>query len=413
MGEVEQKCAKAKAASEAMKNASTKDKNAALLAIASALRQNSAVILTANKKDLSASSSLPLSVSKRLELDEKQLASMASGFELISNFPDPVAQVVKKWTLKNGLRISRVRVPLGVIAFIYESRPNVTTESAYLALKSGNAIVLRGGKEAINTNKELVSVMRTALAGTSLPADAIQLIEDTSHEGAATLMRQRGLVDVLIPRGGAGLIRAVADNAKVPVIETGAGNCHVYVDESADLASAERIILNAKLTSPYVCNALEHVLLHSSIASKLLSSLYTSLTKAGVEVRGCERTRRIIKEAKPMTEKELYDEYLDLIIGIKIVDSAEQAIAHINKYGTHHSDVIVTKDRKHASLFTQQVDSCCTYVNASTRFTDGETMGFGGEVGISTQRLHARGPMGLEELTTTKLVIEGNGQVRE
>ncbi|MFA6035578.1 MAG: glutamate-5-semialdehyde dehydrogenase [Candidatus Micrarchaeia archaeon] len=413
MGEVEQKCAKAKAASSLMKNASTSEKNKALLAIASALRQNSAQILAANKKDLSASSSLPLSVRKRLELSENSILSMASGFELISKFSDPVGQTVKKWRLKNNLHISRVRVPLGVIAFIYESRPNVTAEATFLALKSGNAIVLRGGKEAINTNKALVRIMRNALSTTSLPTDAIQLIEDISHEGAATLMKQRGLVDVLIPRGGAGLIRAVVDNAKVPFIETGAGNCHAFVDSSADLASAERIILNAKLTSPYVCNALEHVLVHEKIAANLLPHLYASLQNAGVEVRGCERTRRILPNAKLMSESEQYQEYLDLIIGIKIVDSAEQAITHINKYSTHHSDAIITRNKANAKLFTQQVDSCCTYVNASTRFTDGYTMGFGGEVGISTQRLHVRGPIGLEELTTTKLIIEGTGQIRE
>ncbi|MDO8339248.1 MAG: glutamate-5-semialdehyde dehydrogenase [Candidatus Burarchaeum sp.] len=413
MGEVEEKCRRARAASEIMKNAATPDKNRALLAIATALRQNSAQILAANKKDLTASSSLPLSVRKRLELSEKSITSMASGFELISKFPDPVGQVVKKWEIRNGLRISRVRVPLGVIAFIYESRPNVTAEAASLALKSGNAIVLRGGKEAINSNRAIVRAMQGALAATGLTADAVQLIEDTSHEGAATLMQQRGLVDVLIPRGGAGLIKAVVENAKVPVIETGAGNCHVYVDEGADLAMAERIILNSKLFYPYVCNAMEHLLVHSSIASKLLPSLYTSLTKAGVEVRGCERTCKLLKGAKLMTESELYDEYLNLIMGIKIVDNVQQAISHINKYGTHHSDSIITNDGHDAKLFTQQVDSCCVFVNTSTCFSDGYTMGFGGEVGISTQRLHARGPMGLEELTTTKLVIEGSGQVRE
>ena len=412
MGEVEEKCRKAKAASEIMKNAATPDKNRALLAIAKALRSHSSEILAANKSDLAASADLPLSVRKRLELDERQLKAMASGFELIAKFPDPVGQVVKKWRLKNGLRISRVRVPLGVIAFIYESRPNVTAEAASLALKSGNAIVLRGGKEAINSNRALVRTMQPALAGAGLPADAVQLIEDTTHEGAAQLMQMRQYVDVLIPRGGAGLIRAVVENAKVPVIETGAGNCHVYVDEGADLKMAERIILNAKLTSPYVCNALEHVLVHEKVAAKLLPSLYEKLVSAGVEVRGCDRTRRIIGRARPMGGSELYDEYLDLIIGVKLVGGVQEAIGHINKYGTHHSDTIVTRNKKKAQLFAERVDSCCVYVNASTRFSDGYTMGFGGEVGISTQRLHARGPIGLEELTTTKLVIEGAGQVR-
>ncbi|VVC04642.1 Gamma-glutamyl phosphate reductase [Candidatus Burarchaeum australiense] len=413
MGDVEEKCMKAKAASEIMKNAATSEKNRALLAIAKALRAHSSAILAANKADLAASASLPLSVRKRLELNEKQLASMASGFELIAKFPDPVGQVMKKWKLKNGLRISRVRVPLGVIAFIYESRPNVTAEASSLALKSGNAIVLRGGKEAINSNRALVRTMQSALAASGLPADAVQLIEDTTHEGAAQLMQMRQYVDVLIPRGGAGLIRAVVENAKIPVIETGAGNCHVYVDEGADLKMAECIILNAKLTSPYVCNALEHVLVNEKVAAKLLPSLYDKLLKAGVEVRGCDRTRRILEKARPMNEGELYQEYLDLIIGIKLVGDVRQAIDHINRYGTHHSDTIVTKNKKNAALFASQVDSCCVYVNASTRFTDGYTMGFGGEVGISTQRLHARGPIGLEELTTTKLVIEGTGQVRE
>lgn len=413
MGEVQEKGRKAKQAAAHLAYAKTGAKDAALAAIAKALRQNTGLILQANAQDLAAVSSLPKSVTKRLELTGPKVEAMAAGFDVIWKFPDPVGSVVENWRLGNGLKISRVRVPLGVLAFIYEARPNVTTEATSLALKSGNAIILRGGKEAIRTNMALVKIMQEALATSGMPSEAVQLIEDTSHEAAAELMRMRECVDVLIPRGGAGLIRAVVENAKVPVIETGAGNCHVYVDASADFPAAERIILNAKLSSPYVCNALEHVLVHRGIAEKFIPRLCASLAKAGVEVRGCERTCAIIPQAKPMSEQELYQEYLDLIIGIKVVDGTEAAVAHINKYGTHHSDAILTGIPAHAAYFTQRVDSCCVYVNASTRFSDGYTMGFGGEVGISTQRLHVRGPIGLKELCTTKLVIKGSGQVRE
>ncbi len=413
MGEVEDKCAKAKQAATilAITPAETKDK--ALLAAKEPLVKGTGTILEANGADLAASAHLPKSVTKRLELNEKKIAAMAEGFGVIAGFPDPVGSVVEKWKLDNGLKISRVRVPLGVLAFIYEARPNVTTEATSLAIKSGNAIILRGGKEAISTNKALVDVLRHAFGENGIPADAVQLIEDTSHEAAARLMKMRGYVDVLIPRGGAGLIKAVVENARVPVIETGAGNCHVYVDSSADLGMAEKIILNAKLSSPYVCNAIEHVLVHKRIAKKFVPKLYESLIAAGVEVRGDERACKLIPQAKRMSDGELYLEYLDLILGIILVDSMEEACSHINKYGTHHSDAIVTKSKKNGKYFASTVDSCCVYVNASTRFSDGYTMGFGGEVGISTQRLHVRGPIGLKELCTTKLVCIGRGHVRE
>ena len=413
MGEVEEKCIAAKKAAALLAALPAETKNRALLAAKDALVKNASSILEANRADLVASSSLPKSVTKRLELNEKKITAMAEGFNVIAGFPDPVGSVAEKWKLASGLKISRVRVPLGVLAFIYEARPNVTTESTSLALKSGNAIILRGGKEAISTNKALVKIMQQAFSASGVPSDAVQLIEDTSHEAAAQLMRMRGFVDVLIPRGGAGLIKAVVENARVPVIETGAGNCHAYVDSSADLGIAEKIILNAKLSSPYVCNALEHVLIHKRIAKKFVPLLSASLAKAGVEVRGDETVCKLVPSAKRMTEEEQYLEYLDLIIGIRIVDSVEQACTHINKYGTHHSDAIITKSRKNAKHFASTVDSCCVYVNASTRFSDGYTMGFGGEVGISTQRLHARGPIGLKELCTTKLVCTGSGQIRE
>ncbi|HIH18429.1 TPA: glutamate-5-semialdehyde dehydrogenase [Candidatus Micrarchaeota archaeon] len=413
MGEVEEKCIKAKKAASILAALPTEIKDRALLAAKDALVKNANEILEANKADLDASFSLPKSVTKRLELNDKKIAAMAEGFGVIASFPDPVGSVAEKWKLASGLKISRVRVPLGVLAFIYEARPNVTTESTSLALKSGNAIILRGGKEAISTNRALVKVMQKAFSENGIPADAVQLIEDTSHEAAAQLMKMRGYVDVLIPRGGAGLIKAVVENARVPVIETGAGNCHAYVDEGADLSMAEKIILNAKLSSPYVCNALEHVLVNSRIAEKFVPRLCESLAKAGVEIRGDEVVAKMVPSSKLMTEKELYDEYLDLVVGIKIVKDVNEAIVHINKYGTHHSDAIITKSKTNAALFARMVDSCCVYVNASTRFSDGYTMGFGGEVGISTQRLHARGPIGLKELCTTKLVCEGAGHVRE
>ena len=412
MGEVFEKCTKAKEAAASLSCAKTKIKNAALLAIAASIRSRTKGILAANRRDLKAASALPASVTKRLELDGGKIRAMASGFEAIAAFPDPVGSVAEKWELANGLKVRRVRVPLGVLAFIYEARPNVTAEAASLALKSGNAIVLRGGKEAILTNMALAAAIREPLASCGLSPECVQLIEDTSHEAAAELMGMRGLVDVLIPRGGAGLISSVVENARVPVIETGAGNCHAYVDADADLGMAEKIILNAKLSSPYVCNALEHVLVHRSVAEKFVPRLCESLSHKGVEIRGDAEVARLYPQAKIMSEKELYEEYLDLIIGIKIVGGIEEAIAHINKYGTHHSDAIVTSSKKSAALFSEKVDSCCVYVNASTRFSDGATLGFGGEVGISTQRLHARGPIGLRELCTTKLVCEGTGQIR-
>ena len=412
MTEVREKCTKAREAASSLSCAKTKIKNAALLAIAASIRRRTGEILAANRRDLAAASALPASVTKRLELDEKKIDVMASGFEAIAAFPDPVGSVAEKWKLGNGLAIRRVRVPLGVLAFIYEARPNVTAEAASLAIKSGNAIVLRGGKEALLTNKALARAIREPLPACGLSRECVQLIEDTSHKAAAELMGMRGLVDVLIPRGGAGLISSVVKNARVPVIETGAGNCHAYVDAIADLFMAERIILNAKLSSPYVCNALEHVLVHRRIAEKFVPRLCESLSQKGVEIRGDRETRKLCPAANPMSEHELYEEYLDLIIGIKIVGGVEEAIAHINKYGTHHSDAIITSSKKNAALFSGKVDSCCVYVNASTRFSDGATMGFGGEVGISTQRLHARGPIGLRELCTTKLVCEGSGQVR-
>ena len=412
MAEVEEKCASAKKAAAFLAGIPTETKNKALLAAKEALVRSAAAILEANKADLQASSHLPNSVTKRLELNEKKVSAMAEGFSVIASFPDPIGTVEKKWKLENGMKISRVRVPLGVLAFIYEARPNVTAEATSLAIKSGNAIILRGGKEALQTNKAIVVILQKSFEANGLPAASVQLIEDTSHEAAAQLMRMRGFVDVLIPRGGAGLIKAVVENARVPVIETGAGNCHAYVDSKADLKMAEKVILNAKTSSPYVCNALEHVLVHKRIAKEFLPILYSSLTAAGVEVRGDEKTLKLLPQAKRMSEEELYIEYLDLILGIIIVDSLEEAVSHINKYGTHHSDTIITKSKKNAKYFTSKVDSCCVYVNASTRFSDGYTLGFGGEVGISTQRLHARGPIGLNELCTTKLVCIGSGNVR-
>ncbi len=413
MSEVERKCRLAREASVQMKYASTEVKNKVLRAVAKELKANTDTILAANKKDLEAAANLPISLRKRLELDREKIKAMAAGFLAVSKLPDPVGEVVEKWKLKNGLKVSRVRVPLGVIAFIYESRPNVTAEAASIVLKSGNAIVLRGGSEAVHSNVAIANVVRSACEEKRLPREAVQMIESADRESAAELMRMREYIDVLIPRGGAGLIRAAIENARVPIIETGAGNCHIYVDKSADLKMAENIIMNAKLSSPYVCNAVEHVLVHEKIAPKFIPRLYEKMTEAGVEFRGCDRTRMFIKGASAMSPEELSTEYLDLIIGVKLVGDTRQAIDHINRYSTHHSDAIITKSKKDAKLFTERVDSCCVYVNASTRFTDGYAFGLGGEVGISTQRLHARGPLGLRELTTTKMIIEGKGQIRK
>jgi glutamate-5-semialdehyde dehydrogenase len=338
---------------------------------------------------------------------------MAKGLREVSALPDPIGTIINTWTRPNGLIISQVRVPLGVVGIIYESRPDVTSDAAGICIKSGNAVILRGGSDALNSNVTISEVLRDALAGTSIPPDAIQVVESADRKFAEELMRMREYIDVLIPRGGADLIKTVVETSHIPVIETGTGNCHVYVEEDADLEKATPIVINAKCQRPGTCNAAEKLLVHSKIAERYLPVVIAALRAQGVEVRGDEETRRIVPNVKAATEQDWYTEYLDLIIGVRVVKDLGEAIAHINKYGTHHSDSILTADFDKAMRFIREIDSAAVYWNASTRFTDGNQFGLGAEIGISTQKLHARGPMSVQHLTTTKYVVLGNGQIRK
>ncbi|BCV25373.1 glutamate-5-semialdehyde dehydrogenase [Gelria sp. Kuro-4] len=413
--EVKRKGRAAKAASRVLATLPTAVKDRALAAMAGALLERQEEILTANRLDVEEGRARGLSAAllDRLTLDPARIRGMAEGLKVLRALPDPIGEVVAMWKRPNGLRIGQVRVPLGVIGIIYEARPNVTVDAAGLALKAGNAVILKGGSEAINSNKAIVKALQEAVSAAGLPQGCIQLIEDTTRAAAAALMKLNEYLDVLIPRGGAGLIRAVVENATVPVIETGVGNCHVYVDASADREMARRIVLNAKCSRPGVCNAIENLLVDEAIADAFLPVIVRELTAAGVEVRGCPRTRSLCPEVKPATEEDWGTEYLDYIIAVKVVAGLDEAIRHINTYGTHHSEAIVTENYSHAQRFLEEVDAAAVYVNASTRFTDGFEFGFGAEMGISTQKLHARGPMGLKELTTIKYIIYGNGQIRE
>ncbi len=406
--------AKAKAASRTLAVAGEK-KNDALKAIAKALIENQDKIIEANKLDLENGEKNGLSAAliDRLRLDEGRIKGVADGVLEVAALPDPIGTVISGSTRPNGMEIRRVRVPLGVIGIIFESRPNVTVDAAVLCLKSGNACILRGGKEAINSNKCLAYIMQDAIESAGLDKNCVQLIEDTTRQSSVELMELTEYLDVLIPRGGKGLIRAVVENAKVPVIETGAGNCHVFVDESADIDMAANIIYNAKTSRPSVCNAIETILVHENIAEKALPVIKARLDEKNVELRGCEKTRAILGDSvKPADESDWETEYGDYILAVKVVSSIDEAMAHIAKYSTGHSECIVTKDFKNAKIFTSTVDSAAVYVNVSTRFTDGGMFGLGAEIGISTQKLHTRGPMGLNELTSVKFIIEGDGQVR-
>ena len=406
--------AKAKEASRFLMTAGSK-KDDALLAIAKALREHSEEIIKANSIDIKNGEEAGLTVSllDRLRLDEARIEGMAVGVEQVAALPDPVGRVLDGRTLKNGLKIQKVSVPLGVIGIIYEARPNVTSDAAALCLKAGNAVILRGGKEAINSNTAIMAVMREAVKNVGFPEDCVALVTDTTRQSATELMQLSEYLDVLIPRGGAGLIKSVVNNSKVPVIETGVGNCHVYVDDSADIKMAADIVFNAKTSRPSVCNAIETVLVHKDIADKALPAIKAELDKMNVEIRGCERTKQILGDSIiPATEDDYAREFLDYILAIKVVDSIDDAIAHIAKYSSGHSESIVTSDYRNADKFTSCVDSAAVYVNASTRFTDGGEFGLGAEIGISTQKLHARGPMGLNELTSSKYVIHGDGQIR-
>lgn len=390
-------------------------KDKALLAIADALVENTDYILAENAKDLENGKAAGLSSAllDRLALNPQRIQGMAEGARQVAALADPVGKTISGGKLKNGLEVTKITVPLGVIGIIYEARPNVTADSAVLCLKAGNAVILRGGKEAINSNKAVASVMRKAIETAGLPADCVQLIEDTTRQSSIELMGLSDYLDVLIPRGGAGLIKATVENAKVPVIETGVGNCHVYVDEFANLDMAANIIFNAKTSRPSVCNAIETILVHKAVANEALPLIKAKLDEKNVELRGCEKTQEILGDSVvPASEEDYATEYLDYILAVKVVDSFDDATAHISRYSSGHSECIITESYTNSEKFLATVDAAAVYVNASTRFTDGGEFGLGAEIGISTQKLHARGPMGINELTSMKFIVKGNGQVR-
>ena len=413
MTALEQMGAKAKEAARALGKAGAK-KTTALELAAAALWDRREEILRANGEDVAAGEAAGMrpSLLDRLRLTEERIAAMAQAVREVAAAPDPVGRVLSGEVRPNGLQLQKVTVPLGVIGIIYEARPNVTSDAAALCLKAGNAVILRGGKEAFRSNQAVAEVLRDALEAGGLPRDGVQLVQDTSRQSAGELMALTQYLDVLIPRGGAGLIRSVKENAKVPVIETGVGNCHAYVDASADLRMAAEVVYNGKCSRPSVCNALETLLVHKDIAEQALPLMQSRLSEKQVELRGCERTRAILPGITPATEEDWETEYGDYILAVKVVDSLEEALAHIAKYSSGHSEVILTQNYQAAQRFLEEVDAAAVYVNASTRFTDGGEFGLGAEIGISTQKLHARGPMGLGQLTSTKFQIRGSGQVR-
>ena len=406
--------AAAKEAAFALANASTAQKNAALMTIAAALEAHAEDILRANREDVEAARANGMSPSMldRLSLSEARVRGMAEGVREVAALADPVGRVLSGSTLACGLEMEKIAVPLGVIGIIFEARPNVTSDAAALCLKSGNACILRGGKEAIRSNMAIAEVMRGALGEAGLDENCVCLIEDTDRATATAMMRLNRYIDCLIPRGGAGLIRSVVENATVPVIETGVGNCHAYVEKTADIAMAAEIVFNAKTSRPSVCNALETLLVDEAIAETALPVIAARLKEKNVELRGCLRTCAILPEAVPACENDYEVEFLDYILAVKVVSGMDEAIAHIRRYSSHHSECIITRDLAAARRFTREVDSAAVYVNASTRFTDGGVFGLGAEIGISTQKLHARGPMGLEALVSYKYVLYGDGQVR-
>jgi glutamate-5-semialdehyde dehydrogenase len=413
-GEAAAKARKAKAAANALGLMGERQKNEALLAMADELENEHERIIEANREDLEAGKRNGLSVSllDRLALDRKRIQGIAEGLRQIASLPDPVGEVLEETVRPNGLKIVKKRVPIGVIGIIYEARPNVTVDAAGLCLKTGNAVVLRGGSAAIRSNMRIVEVLKQAMAKTAMPLDALQLIEDASRASADEMLKLNGLLDVLIPRGGAGLIRNVVENATVPVIETGAGICHTYLDESADPHMAEAIAINAKVQRPSVCNAMETLLVHEAFAAKHLASLMDKFRSHDVEIRGCAKTRQYAPWAREATEEDYATEYNDYVLNVKVVKNMDEAIGHIRRFGTLHSECIVTENAANAQTFMNEVDAAAVYHNASTRFTDGFEFGYGAEIGISTQKLHARGPMGLSALTSSKTFIYGNGQIR-
>lgn len=416
MNYLEELGTRAKACQFQMNKLSTEEKNRALVHVADALVKNSDKLISANEIDVADSRNKGVSEAliDRLTLTKERIKAMAEGLVEISELPDPIGEQLEEFVRPNGLDIKKVRVPMGVIGIIYESRPNVTSDAFGLCFKASNVSILRGGKDAINSNMAIVEVIRSALSEIGIPEDAVILIEKTDRETATEFMRLNRYVDLLIPRGGAGLIRSVVENATIPVIETGTGNCHVFIDESADLDMAVKIIVNAKTQRMGVCNACESLLVHSKIAEKAIPAVYEALTGKSVEIRAGERAFMICPklDMKQATEEDYGTEFLGPVISLQVVDSVEEAIEHVNRYTTHHSECIVTENSDNAEMFMNEIDAACVYVNASTRFTDGFEFGFGAEIGISTQKLHARGPMGLRELTSYKYKVYGNGQVR-
>lgn len=408
-------CLKVRMASTELAVLSEEDKNRLLLLFADKLVEHAASIVAANQTDIAEAvkNNIAPSLIDRLRLDQTRIEAMAQGVRDVVALPDPVGKILEEKTMPNGLNIKKISVPLGVIGIIYEARPNVTSDSAALCLKSGNAVVLKGGKEAICSNKAIIAALKEALNESTMNPDFVLLIEDTSRETTAELMKLKGIVDVLIPRGGKNLIQTVVANASVPVIETGAGNCHIFIDESADITMGAAIIDNAKTSRPSVCNAAETLLVHEKIADTFLPAAAERLVAKHVELRGCEQTRKILgSQIKQANETDYETEYNDYILAIKVVKDVTAATEHIRKYSTQHSESIVTQTKANADYFTSRVDSAAVYVNTSTRFTDGAEFGLGAEIGISTQKLHARGPMGLNELTSYKYIVHGNGQIR-
>lgn len=406
---------KAKAAAKRLSLCPTEVKNKALSNMADTIEKNRELILIENLKDVEMAKfrKVRSSLIDRLLLNHNRIEDMTECLREIAELPDPIGKIIDTWTRPNGLIIGKMRVPLGVVAVIYESRPNVTSDIAGICLKSGNSVILRGGSDAMNSNIVIGKILRDAYIEAGIPEDAVQVVESTSRESTLELIQLRDYIDVLIPRGGAELIKTVEDNAKVPVIKYGEGNCHIYIEKDADLEDAVKIVMNAKTQRPGVCNALDKLLIHEDIAENFLTPIISRLESSGVEIRGCKRSKKMIPKIKNATEADWYKEYLDLILSIKIVKNLEEAIVHINKYGTKHSDSILTSNFEKAWRFIKEIDSAAVYWNASTRFTDGNQFGLGAEMGISTQKLHSRGPMSVDQMTSTKYFILGYGQIRK
>jgi glutamate-5-semialdehyde dehydrogenase len=411
---IEEICKKAKRASIQLARLQSEVKDNALCRMANSLEANAETLIAANAKDVEEAKRRHLkhSLLDRLVLDKRKIANMARCLREVAGLPDPVGTIVNSWKRPNGLIIGQLRVPLGVVGVIYESRPDVTSDAAGICLKSGNSVILRGGSDAINSNIAIGEVLREALTGTLVPVDAIQVVSSTDRQLVQEFLKMRKYINVLIPRGGADLIQTVVENSRIPVIETGTGNCHIYVEDDADLKQSTAIVLNAKCQRPGVCNAAEKLLVHENIAKEFLPIAIEALRSQGVEVRGDSKTIAIVSDVKPARNKDWYTEYLDLIIGVKVVKDLDEAILHINKFGSHHSEAILTSSFEKAQRFLREIDSAAVYWNASTRFTDGNQFGLGAEIGISTQKMHARGPMSVQHLTTTKYCILGSGQTR-